>query len=189
MIQRIRRINLFGGPGCGKSTVAARVYSYLKTTGHNIELVREYIKTWVYLNRKPVSFDQLFTTANQIHQEDLLLQNGVDLIVTDSPILVSVFYTQLYSDYGEELLSIARKMDEKYPAMNIFIDRGNRPYKTTGRWGSAGESKEIDKNMKACLKEWNIPYVIKPHNSPIERFVSDTLTEENRMQLLAGEFV
>ena len=37
-------INLFGGPGCGKSTGAAYVFSKLKMLGVNAELTSEYAK-------------------------------------------------------------------------------------------------------------------------------------------------
>lgn len=41
-------INLFGGPGCGKSTGAAYIFSLLKMKGMNVELVTEFAKdkTW-----------------------------------------------------------------------------------------------------------------------------------------------
>lgn len=41
-------INLFGGPGSGKSTGAAYIFSQLKMKGINCELITEYAKdkTW-----------------------------------------------------------------------------------------------------------------------------------------------
>lgn len=41
-------VNLFGGPGVGKSTGAAKVFSELKLLGVNCELVGEFAKdkTW-----------------------------------------------------------------------------------------------------------------------------------------------
>jgi adenylate kinase family enzyme len=37
-------INLFGGPGCGKSTLAARIFSILKLKDISCELINEYAK-------------------------------------------------------------------------------------------------------------------------------------------------
>lgn len=37
-------INLFAGPGAGKSTTAARLFSTLKLRGKNAELVQEFAK-------------------------------------------------------------------------------------------------------------------------------------------------
>ena len=43
------RVNFYGGPGVGKSTLAARVYAELNSAGAvSTELVREFIKTWAY---------------------------------------------------------------------------------------------------------------------------------------------
>ena len=41
-------INLFGGPGCGKSTAASYIFSKLKMLGINAELATEFAKdkTW-----------------------------------------------------------------------------------------------------------------------------------------------
>ena len=41
-------INLLGGPGCGKSTVAAGIFHQLKSLGYSTELVTEYVKDIVY---------------------------------------------------------------------------------------------------------------------------------------------
>lgn len=41
-------VNLFGGPGCGKSTTMARLFADLKTRGLNVEMVSEFAKDLVY---------------------------------------------------------------------------------------------------------------------------------------------
>ena len=41
-------INLFGGPGCGKSTIAAELFAILKKQGYEVELVTEYAKDKVW---------------------------------------------------------------------------------------------------------------------------------------------
>ena len=44
-------INLYGGPGTGKSTTAAHVFALLKQRDVNAELVREYAKDIVWEGR------------------------------------------------------------------------------------------------------------------------------------------
>jgi len=85
-MEKIRRICLFGGPGCGKSTTAAYVYSQLKRLGCSVELIQEYVKAWAYEKREVTSFDQVYLLAKQIRMEDLALRNGVKFVVTDSPV-------------------------------------------------------------------------------------------------------
>ena len=41
-------INFYGGPGIGKSTMAAKMFAALKTAGVKTELVGEFAKDLVY---------------------------------------------------------------------------------------------------------------------------------------------
>lgn len=45
-------INLFGGPGIGKSTLAAGLFEHMKIAGFNVELVNEYAKDMVWEQRE-----------------------------------------------------------------------------------------------------------------------------------------
>jgi len=56
----VRRINLFGGPCSGKSTIASWLFSRLKEEDIDVEFVSEYIKGWTFIPRNCDSFDQLY---------------------------------------------------------------------------------------------------------------------------------
>lgn len=156
---KIKRICLFGGPGCGKSTISAYIFSQLKIKGYNIELVREYIKDWSYLKRIPTQFEQLYIFAKQLQSEDLLLRNSVDLIITDSPIFLSYIYSQKYScPFQEQILSMIKIYEEAYPSLNIFLDRENLDYHTIGRYETLTEAIKIDKDIKELLHNNNINF-------------------------------
>ena len=47
-------VNLFGAPGAGKSTGAAYIFSKLKMSGINVELVTEFAKDKVWEESKAV---------------------------------------------------------------------------------------------------------------------------------------
>ena len=85
-------INLYGGPGSGKSTTAAGLYYRMKMAHHNVELVTEYAKDLVYADRLEGMLDQqeyIFAKQNnRLHR----LRNKTDWVVTDSPILLSTVY-------------------------------------------------------------------------------------------------
>src|SRR5262245_20723095 len=58
-------VNLFGGPGCGKSTNAALVFGKLKNDGINVELVTEFAKELTWEGRSGALRFQPYVTAKQ----------------------------------------------------------------------------------------------------------------------------
>ena len=40
--KQLKVINLYGGPGTGKSTTAAALFALIKREGYNVELVTEF---------------------------------------------------------------------------------------------------------------------------------------------------
>jgi len=121
-MSKIRRVNLFGGPGAGKSTIAALIFAHAKLSGKHIEHVQEYVKSWVYEKRDVSGFDQLYLLAKQIRREDLFLRSGVDSIVTDSPVMLAACYAKQYGlESWETLLRVVLDFEAKYPSLNIFL--------------------------------------------------------------------
>lgn len=152
LIIMVRRINIFGGPGVGKST-AAYAFANLKRDGYNIELVTEYVKKWVWLNIKPDGFDQVYLFAKQLRAEETPLKNGCDLIITDSPLLL----LDVYSDtlMSKSLMQVQEMFTETYPELNIYIHRNDNSqfqYVDVGRFQTLEQAKEIDKKILQKLE-------------------------------------
>ena len=76
--------NLFGGPGCGKSTLAARMFAKMKQLGIDCELVTEAAKDIVW---EGGVLDQYGLFAEQLRRVKRL-EGKVDIAITDSPILL-----------------------------------------------------------------------------------------------------
>lgn len=157
-------INLYGGPGTGKSTSAAYVYFLLKYAGNNAELVREYVKDWVWEGRAIKEYDQIYFLGKQIRREDIL-RNKVSHVVTDSPVMLSLYYARLHSkpDFaaGIETLVKAYYADAASKGIqhkHVFLYR-SKPYETSGRYQTLEQAKEIDVGLKLLLHETNTPYV------------------------------
>jgi hypothetical protein len=153
------RINFYAGPGAGKSVIAAKVFVDLKIKNYNIELCREYIKEWAYQNKVPKSFDQYYVFGKQLHAEDVLLSNGVEHIVTDSPLLMQLVYMQGNFDIAP-MVSVVKEFDKKYPALNIFLSREGIPYQQNGRWQNLEEAIEVDYKILNLFKHQNIDYQV-----------------------------
>jgi hypothetical protein len=152
-MEKIRRINLFGGAASGKSITATNIRSQLGFKGYDIELVDEVIKDWTYVPRSPKGGDSLWLQASQIQKEDLRLRAGVDLVVTDSPVALQYFYAWYHkAPFRAGMYLNVLEWDKRYPALNIFIDREDEFYSEVGRYEKLEEAKEIDASIKRVLK-------------------------------------
>ena len=155
------RINIFGGPCSGKSTVAAQIFCRLKTEGHEVELVQEYVKDWAYEQRQPKGFDQLYFLAKQIRRESLLLESGVTHIVTDSPVLMSCVYAFKYSTFpASNLVATCESFEATFPSLNILLDRGDLPYEARGRYQTHDEALEMDRRIRGILDGTSVQYTM-----------------------------
>ena len=148
------RINLYCGPGGGKSTTAAWLFSELKRRHASVELVTEYVKSWATMGKKVNEFDQIYLFGKQMQYEFRFLSNGIKNIVTDSPLLLSSYYAHLYApdlNIAEPLCKLAREYEKKYPSFNIFLDRKDKPYTQAGRYQTYEEAKQLDAIMRHNL--------------------------------------
>lgn len=155
------RINLYAGPGAGKSTTAAYLFSELKRLDYSVELVSEYVKSWAISNRRVVGFDQVYLMGKQLQYEYRFVANGIEHIVTDSPVLLSACYARAYTpdlNIADSMESIIMSYETKYPSINIFLERGDKSYKCEGRYQTASEALEIDKIVLDCLDRNNLSY-------------------------------
>jgi len=157
-------INLYGGPGTGKSTSAAYIYFLLKHASSNAELVREYVKDWVWEGRAIKEYDQIYFLGKQIRRE-VILTNKVSHIVTDSPVLLSLYYARLHSkpEFAKGIETLVRSYyadaeSRGVKHFHVFLKR-SKPYETAGRYQTLEQAKEIDVGLKALLDETNTPYI------------------------------
>jgi nicotinamide riboside kinase len=154
------RVNFFGGPCVGKSTLAAQLFAYLKAEGFDAELVQEFVKTWAYQQRQLKSFDHVYTFASQLHTEDLYLQSGVNIIVTDSPMLLQVMYgmhQQLPS--ANELKHIADTFELSHTSINFLVAR-RVDYKPQGRYQTAESAARMHDVITNYLNLWCVPFTV-----------------------------
>ena len=150
-------VNLFGGPGSGKSTTAAGLFHKLKINGINCELVTEFAKHITWKEDFNTLKNQIYVFAKQ-HDRMFHLKDKVDVIITDSPIIMGLSYCNwdLMSRSFEQLV-----VDEfnRTDAVNInyFINRV-KEYNPSGRSQTEEEAKEKDMEIKTLLNKYNVPF-------------------------------
>ena len=142
-------INLIGSPGTGKSTVASELFAKMKWMGYDVELVSEYAKELVWEERNETMKNELYLFAKQHHR--LFRLNGkVKYIITDRPLILSLFYNQKYGDKSEIFNQIVLHEVNKFDNINIFLNR-TKPYISKGRNQTEEESNEFAIEMKELI--------------------------------------
>lgn len=151
-------VNLFGGPGCGKSTLMAGIFHQLKLKGYDCEMVTEFAKDLVWEKRNETFKDELYIFAKQNHR--LFRVNGkVDIIVTDRPLLL----TNAYNQDDKELCSLCLKTFNQYNNLNFLLKR-ETVYQENGRIQSEEEAMQIDKITQDLLESNEINYYTVNNN-------------------------
>lgn len=151
-----RIINLFGGPGIGKSTTASDLFRQMKDAGLRVELVTEYAKELTYEGSASRLDNQLHLLAEQdLRQRRLLGQ--ADWVVTDSPLLLSIAYAKPPFNqpwFTEAVLGLVRGYDN----LNFKLGRW-RPYLDFGRRETEEQARQMDARitdvLRLCVGERN----------------------------------
>lgn len=147
-------LNFFGGPSSGKSTLAAGVFYKLKTNMYNVELVTEFAKDLVWEKRNSALKCQPYVFGQQLHKIERIV-GQTDIIVTDSPILLSTIYAQ---NYPVSFLNSVVDIFQTFNNLNYFIERGENTYDPVGRNESLEQAANIDEKIKMFLNANNVSY-------------------------------
>jgi len=150
-------VNLFAPPGSGKSTMAAHIFAKLKWANVNCELVTEFAKDLTWENRQNTLENQLYVFAEQPHRVNRL-KKQVDVVITDSPLVLSIIYNNKYCNNNfKHLNSLVLEQHFKFNNYNIFINR-KKPYNPIGRNQTEEEANKIGIEIKELLDSYYIKY-------------------------------
>lgn len=152
-------LNLFGGPGISKSTMAAGIFAKLKWNKIHSELINEYAKELVWESSFNKLKNQVYVFAKQ-HNKQYTLNGKVNVIITDSPLVLTIYYDKNNTSYLEEL---AISEFNKYNNFNILLNRVV-DYDSNGRMQTLEQSMLIDIEIKELLDKHNIEYTILDGN-------------------------
>lgn len=136
-------VNMFGGPGRGKSTTAYKLIGLLKAKDHKAELVVESAKKAAYTNALHQLQDQVYLVAK--HNNDLrILENQVDIIVTDGSLLNCIAYADPETQRME--IELSKELYSRFDNIGFIIPR-KALYMKYGRSQTREEAEIIDKKV------------------------------------------
>ena len=157
-------VNLFGGPGAGKSAFSHGIMWKLKSEFRTeSEMAPEYAKDIVFEDNPKKLENQIYIFGKQ-HNRVHRLREKVSVIVTDSPILLSIIYDKHNKKALKELI-----LDEykEYNTLNIVINRTHE-YSEVGRYQKEAEALKVHEQVIQVLNENEIIYHQFDSNPPEE---------------------
>lgn len=148
-------VNIIGGPGVGKSILTAEIFSGLKREGISCDVSWEYIKRKLREKALKVVESQIYIFGKQQFQL-YSMKDEVDVIVTDSPILLNTIYDKSSCPI---LKALILKEYSKYNNLLYVIDRNTDiKYETEGRYQDLDGAKIVDDKIKNFLNENSIEF-------------------------------
>ena len=148
-------VNLFGAPGAGKSTGAAYIFSQLKIRDVNAELVTEFAKDKTWERNKKALENQMYMFGKQLFRITRC-QDDVDVIITDSPLLLNTIYNH-NPILGEEFNNLVFKIFNSYNNLNYYIKRVKK-YNPLGRNQTEEESDQIADKVLKMLNDRKVEF-------------------------------
>lgn len=166
-------INLLGGPGIGKSTLAAEIFVNLKKRRIKCEYITEYAKDKTWEESKMTLENQIYVFGKQQHKM-FRVNNKVDYLVCDSPLILSIIYGNLTPE--SNFYKLIMEEFNKYRNLNIYLTRKTE-YDPIGRNQNESGAIELDQSIKKVIDENNLPYIEYDINSDINILIEKIIKE------------
>lgn len=147
-------VNMFAGPGAGKSTMTADVFSKLKWQDIDCEMALEYAKSVVWEGSTGILDDQIYVFGQQLHRQ-FVLEDKVSVILTDSPLLLSILYDESQNEHFKNL--VLQQFNRNHN-INIYLRRRKR-YNKNGRMQTHEQAIDKDNQLRAILDTNGVAYV------------------------------
>ena len=167
-------INLFAGPGVGKSTTAADLFALMKKTGHSVEYVQEVAKDLTWEGNTYALKNQLAILSEQDRRLQRL-QGKVRWVITDSPLLLGSVYVERYSRYDTAAFRNAVSWAfNSYRNINFLLGR-SKAFDPEGRNQNLEEAQQIDKRIKNLMHLHQLDFKEFPVKDGVEHSIFHAL--------------
>lgn len=145
-----RCLNLYAGPGVGKTTAMASVFAELKHMRINAEMAVEYSKELVW---HQMDFDQ--EKIFRVQARRMSIARHTDLVVSDGRLLQQLVYVE-----EEELQRRIIAEYARYDNIDVLLKRSDSmPYDPKGRYSDEATARVLDEEIEAMLKRLGVSFV------------------------------
>ena len=169
-------INILGGPGVGKTTLASELFTSLKKRGKDVEIVSEFAKELVWEKRQEAFGDRLYMHAEQNHRL-LMMKGELDYIITDSPLILTSVYNRYYledvfpSSYNNMIDEVVTETWKMYRNVTFLLEREG-DYDTNGRRENSKEANDIDKAIHEYIKKNRLEvHILKDRDGAVDEIL------------------
>lgn len=146
-------LNLWAGPGVGKSTTAAGLFNLMKLRGDRVELVSEFAKDLTYQRDYGTLENQLLVLSQQDARLRRLV-GQVAMAITDSPLPLALAYAT--PEYLPWLADTVVHAFGRYRNINILLKRVKQ-YQPFGRLQSEDEATRLDATIAQLYDKFRGP--------------------------------
>jgi hypothetical protein len=154
-------VNLYAGPGAGKTTTAVGIFTLLKLHNIESEYVPEFAKDLVWEERAKTFRNQFYLYGKQQHRL-WRCADKVKVIVTDAPLIHNNIYGLVYNREGsDKFYDYIFDEVSHYNNINFFIER-RKEYMNYGRNEDEEQAKYIDGFIKDYLKKHDFDFISIP---------------------------
>ncbi len=169
-------VNIIGGPGIGKSILTAELFASIKREGISCDVSWEYIKRKLREKALKVVESQIYIFGKQQFQL-YSMKDEVDVIVTDSPILLNSIYDKSTCPILKQLIL---KEYAKYNNLLYFIDRDESvEFEIEGRYQDLEGARIVDSKILNFLDESSIKYKrLKGIGEDTKNFIINDIKKE-----------
>ena len=181
----VKVVNLYGGPGVGKSTTAAGIFSLLKLHDVECELITEYAKDLVWEERFKTFKNQHYIFGKQYHRL-WRVADKVDVAVTDCPLMLSIIYGDRYKTTSNNFKKNVVDVVNSFDNLNVVLTR-TKEYNSNGRNETEDEAKDVDAAVTKYLCYYCMPFAEVPGNfEGINEIVRYILDDDLKFKIMPG---
>lgn len=151
-------VNLFAGPGVGKTATAKVLSGLLSQLNYRSELVPEFAKFATYSNNRAALSDQIYMFAKQENRLHVLRDTGMDFVVMDGPLPLALLFTP--DEYYKSYEPLVMEVFNSYENINILLEPNPTfAYQQHGRNENQAEAQALQERVVSLLERHRVPYI------------------------------